>query len=347
MVQMKINDTNVIKRLLYKLCLPIGYKIADFKLEQRKKPTLFWQFLYMIADWVCFRPIRDHLGLQKVRTGITGGSSLGPDIFRWFRAIGINIKEGYGLTEINPVAIHGDIVKAGTVGPPVPGVTVRISNEGEILVSSDAKFQGYYKQPEEAAKMVVDGWVKTGDAGTFDEDGHLIILDRVKDMLLLKEGQKFSPTYIENRLKFSPYVKDVMVIGGEEREYIFAIINIDFDNVGRWAERNKIPYTTYVDLSQKTEVYDLIQRDVERVNKTLPSGARVKKYALLHKEFDPDEGELTRTRKLRRSFLEDRYGNLINAAYEGQAKVTTEAQVTYRDGRRGSVTTDINIRTLE
>ncbi len=346
-VQMKINDTSAIKRLLYRACLIVGYKVADFELEKRRRPPLLWRLLYVIADWVCFRPIRDHLGLKKVRLGITGGSSLGPDIFRWFRAIGVNIKEMYGLTEINPVAAHYDILKAGTVGPPAPGVTIRISDEGEIIAKSGVIFQGYYKQPEETEKVVEKRWVKTGDAGVFEEEGHLIILDRVKAMLTLRGGQKYSPTYIENRLKFSPYIKDVMVVGGEEREFCFAIINIDFDNVGRWAEKNKISYTTYVDLSQKPEIYDLIQREVVRVNKALPPAAQLKSFALLPKEFDPDEGELTRTRKLRRAVLESKYGKLISAAYKGEAKVATEAQVTYKDGRKGSITTDINIRAVE
>lgn len=268
---------------------------------------------------------------------------MGPDVFRWFQAIGVNISEAYGLTEVNPVAMHREWAKAGTVGPPVPGVEVKISEEGEVWVRSDVIFDGYHKQPEETAKIVQDGWVKTGDAGLFDEDGHLIILDRMKDMLTLRGGEKYSPTYIENRLKFSPYVKDAMVLGGENRDFVFAIINIDFDNVGRWAEKNGISYTTFVDLSQKEEVYELIQKDVERVNKDLPLKARVKKFSLLHKEFDPDEGELTKTRKLRRAFLENRYRAMIEAAYAGQERVATEAEVKYRDGRTAMICTEIKI----
>jgi long-chain acyl-CoA synthetase len=288
--------------------------------------------------------IRDSLGLRKVRVGLTGGSSLGPDVFRWFQAIGVNIKEAYGLTEVNPVAMHAEWAKAGTCGPVVPGVEVKISEEGEVWVTSDPIFDGYYKQPEETAKTVVDGWVKTGDAGAFDEDGHLIIYDRLKDMLQLKGGDKYSPTYIENRLKFSPYIKDGMVVGGRDREFLFMIITIDFNNVGRWAEKNGYPYTTFVDLSQKAEVYDLIHGDVERVNRDLPAGARLRRFSLLHKEFDPDEGELTKTRKLRRSFLEEKYADLIHAAYSGRDSVTTEAKVKYRDGRTAVIETEIAIR---
>jgi long-chain acyl-CoA synthetase len=346
-VQMKINDAGPIRRWLYRLSMAIGYKWADYRYEKRRTPPLHWSVLYKLADWACLMHIRDHLGLRRTRVGLTGGSSLGPDVFRWFQAVGVNIKEAYGLTEVNPVAMHREWPKAGTVGPVVPGVEVKISEEGEIWITSNPIFDGYYKQPEETERVVEDGWVKTGDAGVFDEDGHLIVLDRMKDMLTLKGGEKYSPTYIENRLKFSPYIKDGMVVGGEDKEYLFAIINIDFDNVGRWAEKNGYPYTTFVDLSQKKEVYDLISKDVERVNKDLPEGARVRKFSLLHKEFDPDEGELTKTRKLRRSFLEQKYKAMIEAAYSDQPKVSTEAEVKYRDGRTAVIKTDILIRTLE
>ncbi|MBT6615647.1 MAG: AMP-binding protein, partial [Deltaproteobacteria bacterium] len=198
--------------------------------------------------------------------------------------------------------------------------------------------------PEKSAEALEDGWVKTGDAGVFDEDNHLVILDRLKDMLPLKNGEKYSPTYIENRLKFSPYIKDGMVVGGEDRDFLFAIINIDFDNVGRWAEKNGYPYTTFVDLSQKKEVYDLILQDVERVNKNLQESARVWRFSLLYKEFDPDEGELTKTRKLRRAFLDEKFKDLISAAYSNSSSVTTEAEVKYRDGRTATVKTEISIR---
>ncbi len=343
MVQMKMNDAGLIKRLVYKASMGIGYRVSHYRFVRRQPPPVFWRIIYELADYACLMHIRDQLGLRRARTGLTGGSSLGPDVFRWFQAIGVNIGEAYGLTEVNPVAMHREWAKAGTVGPPVPGVEVKISPEGEIWVRSDVIFDGYHKQPEESAKILEDGWVKTGDAGVFDEDGHLIILDRLKDMLTLRGGERYSPTYIENRLKFSPYIKDAMVVGGEERDYLFAIINIDFDNVGRWAEKIGVPYTTFVDLSQKEEVYELIQKDVERVNKDLPVGARVRKFSLLHKEFDPDEGELTKTRKLRRAFLEDRYKAMIHAAYAGQHKVLTGAEVKYRDGRTAAVTTEIRI----
>jgi long-chain acyl-CoA synthetase len=343
MVQMKMNDAGLLRRWVYKLSMGIGYRVSHYRFEKRQTPPVFWRLLHKLADHSCLLHIRDQLGLRRARTGLTGGSSLGPDVFRWFQAIGVNIGEAYGLTEVNPVAMHREWAKAGTVGPPVPGVEVKISEEGEVWIRSEVIFDGYHKQPEETAKIVQDGWVKTGDAGLFDQNGHLIILDRMKDMLTLRGGEKYSPTYIENRLKFSPYIKDAMVVGGEKRDFLFAIINMDFDNVGRWAEKNGISYTTFVDLSQKKEVYELIQKDVERVNKDLPLKARVKKFSLLHKEFDPDEGELTKTRKLRRAFLENRYKAMIQAAYAGEEKVVTEAEVKYRDGRTAAVSTEIRI----
>jgi long-chain acyl-CoA synthetase len=345
MVQIRINDTSWIRRLIYNYSLPIGYKLADYALNKKCAPPLFWKTLYQIANLTCFRPIRDYLGLKKLKIGLTGGSLLGPDTFHWFRAIGVNLSEAYGLSEATPITVHGRDVKVGTIGRPYAGVEIKISEEGEMLIRHPAPFKGYYKNPEATSEKMVDGWLRTGDAGVFDEDGHVIFLDRVKDMLTIKGGAKYSATYIENRLKFSPYIKDAMVVG--EKDYIFGIINIDFDNVGRWAEKHRIPYTTYVDLSQKTEVYDLILPEIKRVNKTLPENARVKKFVNLHKEFDPDEGELTRSRKIRRSFLEHRYEDIIKAAYSGETMVTKEAEVKYRDGRRGTIKTSITIRTVE
>jgi long-chain acyl-CoA synthetase len=345
MVLVRINDTGWLKRWIYNTSLKAGHMVAHYHFDLHREPPWYWQIAYQVANAVCFIGIRDYIGLATARMGITGGSALGPDIFRWYRAIGINIKESYGLTECQLVAGHGDQVKIGTVGPPCPGTTVRISDEGEIQVTNDWIFKGYYKMPEETAKTVIDGkWVRTGDAGFFDDDGHLVILDRVKDMLKLRTGDKYSPTYIENRLKFSPYVKDAMAVAGEERDFIFCIINIDFDNVSKWAEKNRLSFTTYTDLSQKNEIYDLIQKDVDRVNKLSPKNSRIVRYCLLHKEFDADEGELTRTRKLRRNFMAERYHQLIDAAYGGQESITVEAEVKYRDGRKGKVTTSINIR---
>jgi long-chain acyl-CoA synthetase len=347
MVQVRINDSTAINRWLYRLFLPVGYRVADMRFARKKVPIL-WRVLYRLGDLAVFHPLRDKLGLIRVNSAYTAGAALSPDVVRFFRAIGVNIKQLYGSTEVQIHTLHvGEDVKFESVGVPPPDVEIRISDEGEILVKAPSVFQGYYKAPDKTAEKLKDGWFYTGDAGYIDEDGHLIYLDRVDDLLELKGGEKFSPQYIEGRLKFSPYIKDLMSIGGRELEYVTAIINIDFDNVGRWAEKRGIAYTTFVDLSQRPEVYDLIRADVERVNKSLPPAARVRKFVLMHKEFDPDEAELTRTRKLRRGFVEQRYRQMIEAMYTGLDEVRVRAEVKYRDGRQGVVETPIRVCSLD
>jgi long-chain acyl-CoA synthetase len=347
MVQVRINDSTAINRWLYHLFLPVGYRVAEMRFAQKRVPIL-WRILYWLGDLAVFHPLRDKLGLINVKSAHTSGAALSPDVVRFFRAIGVNIKQLYGSTEAQIHTLHiGEDVKFESVGVPPPGVEIRISDEGEILVKAPSVFQGYYKAPDKTVEKLVDGWFHTGDAGYIDEDGHLIYLDRMDDLLELKGGEKFSPQYIEGQLKFSPYIKDLMSIGGREREYVTAIINIDFDNVGRWAEKRGIAYTTFVDMSQRPEVYDLIRADVERVNRTLPPAARVRKFVLMHKEFDPDEAELTRTRKLRRGFMEQRYQQMIGAMYNDLDEVRVRAEVKYRDGRRGVVETPVRVCSLD
>lgn len=346
MVHARIADTSWINRVLYHLFMPIGYRVADLRFGKRHVPIV-WRVLNALGELALFAPLRDKLGLSRVKSAYTSGAALSPDVVRFFRAIGVNIRNLFGSTEGIIHTLHiGDDVKFETVGVPPPGVQLRITPEGEIVVKSKSVFQGYYKNPEATAKALQDGWFHTGDAGYLREDGHLIYLDRVKDLLELATGDKFSPQYIEGRLKFSQYIKDVMVVGGRERAFVTAIINIDFANVGRWAEKRRIAYTTFVDLSQKPEVYDLIKQDVLRVNETLPPPARVKSFVLLHKEFDPDEGDLTRTRKLRRNVMEDRYRDLIEAMYGGKDEVQVSAQVKYRDGRTGVIETAVRVCNL-
>jgi long-chain acyl-CoA synthetase len=343
-VQMKIMDTGIIRRFIYNMCMSIGYKVAEYKVKHGRKLPIHWKLIEFFANSLCLYHIRDNLGLSKLRYGITGGSALGPDVIRWFSAIGASIRDAYGLTEMNPVAIQQRVIKPGTSGPIAPGAEVKIGDDGEILTRSDALFSGYYKKPEENDTLFEGDWLKTGDCGTIDDDGHLIVYDRLSDMLPLKGGSTYSPSYIQVRLKFSPYIKEAMIVGGSDRDFLFGIITIDFNNVGKWAEKNRISYTTFVDLSQKQETYDLIEKDLIRVNSTLPENAKVRKYTLLHKEFDADEGELTKSRKLRRSFLEKRYSDLLTAVYSDKTEVSIEADVKYRDGRTGKVKTDLKIR---
>lgn len=352
MVQAKMMDAGPLKRLLYRIFLPMGYRRAELRVSHsgRGKNGLqkfFWTPLITLGDLLVFIPLRDKLGLSRVRTAITVGSVLSPEVIRFFHAIGVNLKQIYGSTEMIYATIHRDNdIRFESVGQPVPTVQVRIGADSEIQVKSPSLFAGYYKNPEATAAALRDGWYHSGDAGYIDADGHLIYLDRVVDMLELAGGQKYSPQYIEGRLKFSPYIKDAMALGGKDKPFVAAIINIDFENVGHWAESKHITYSTFADLSQKPQVYDLIQQDVERLNRTLPEAARVKRYLLLHKEFDPDEAEMTRTRKLRRTFIEKKYADLIAAIYGGKDEFITEAEVKYRDGRTGRVKTAIRIRTL-
>ena len=345
-IQVKMVDANPLKRFVYNLFLPVGHKIADIKFEGRK-PNLFWRILHQIAYLALFRPLKDRLGLSKVRFAVTGSSVLSLDTFRLIHAIGVELRQCYASTEAGLISSHGKgEIKFESVGRPALGTSLRITDEGELLVTSDCMFTGYHKDAEKTAVTLMDGWCHTGDAVNINDDGHLIFMDRLEHMGELKTGAKYAPQYIEGRLRFSPYIKDAMVIGGKDKEYVSAIVNIDFAMVGKWAERHRIPYTTFVDLSQKEEVADLVRKDLERVNGFLPEQSRVQKFVLLHKEFDPDEAELTRTRKLRREFMEERYKDLTGALYGDTDKVDVQAPVTYRDGRKGVVTTSIQVRSI-
>jgi len=271
------------------------------------------------------------------------------DIIRFFYTIGVPIKNGYGLSETGGLGVpFGDETKLlESVGKVPPQVEAKITDEGEIICRGPSIFAGYHKDPEATQRVMRDGWFHTGDAGYIDEDGYIYFWDRLKDLSELAGGVKFAPQYVESRLKFSPYISNVMTIGDPETPYVTAIINIDFDTVAKWAERHRINFTTYVDLSAKPEVYDLVQKDVERVNAGLPEAAQIKKFVLLHKEFDPDEAELTRSRKLRRVFMREKYRELLDAMYSDKEDVTVEAQVKYRDGSVRTMSTNLRIQSVE
>jgi len=347
MVLAKMVDATFFKKFLYFLFMPVGYKLAQFKMENRP-PSIFWNALYQVANLSVFRPLRDKLGLSRTRIGITAGAMTSPDTFRFFHAIGVNLKQSYGLTEAMPVTHHrsGDI-RFDTLGNIAPGFEARITDDGEILARGNGVFKGYYKMPEKTAEVLENRWFHTGDAGHIAEDGHIIYLDRVAEMGELASGQKYAPQYVESRLRFSPYIKDAIALGDQSRDCVAALINIDFENSARWAEANKVVYTTFADLSQKPEVFELVRKDIERVNKNLPEHSKIKKFANLHKELDPDEAELTRTRKLRRGFLDERYHDLVDAIYQGKSEFTAEAAITYRDGRKGTIKTVVKIHSLD
>ncbi len=344
LVQVKMEDASLLKRWIYRRLMPVGEAVARLRMEKQQVP-LRLRVLGALAEFFVFGPLRDHLGLRRMRYAYTGGAPLGPEIFLFFRTIGINLKQVYGQTEISGVSFvqrNGDI-KLGTVGRPFPNTEVRLTESGEVVCKSPCVFLGYYKNPEATAEVLKDGWLYSGDAAMFDPDGHLIVIDRAKDVTSLASGTKFAPQYIENKLKFSPYIKEAVTIG-QDRPYVAAMINIDMENVGKWAERRGIAYTTYTDLAQKPPVYDLIGREVERVNRDLPEATRIRKYLLLHKELDPDDEEVTRTRKVRRKFVAQKYAPIIEALFTDAEVVPVTSVITYQDGRKATIQTELAIR---
>jgi len=347
MVQARILGSDAVKRFAFRLLMPIGYKMADIK-HRKQEPGLFRKILYSLADIALFRSIKGSLGLSNARICYTTGAMLSPDAFRFYHALNLPLKSLYGSTEGGALTgARNDDISLETVGPVHKGTEVRITDNGEIIYRQPGIFVGYYKDPDKTAKVLKDGWFYSGDSGFIREDGHIVFVDRVKDLVELANGDKLAPQFIESRLRFSPYIMDVWVLAGPDRDYVSAIIIINYDNVSRWAGQRGVAYTTFTDLSQKPEVYGLVKQDIDRINSTLPPSSRVKKYVNLHKEFDPDETELTRTRKLRRTFLEERYSELIDAIYSDRNEVPIEAQVGYRDGQMGTIKTTINIKSVE
>jgi long-chain acyl-CoA synthetase len=346
MTQTRIGDAGFLKRSAYQLFLPVGYRVADLR-SQRKKVPFGWKLLHKLADLIVFAPLRDKLGVTKTRYPFTGSAFLSPDFFRFFQAIGIDLRQVYGSTEAGVVSMHpADDIDNDSVGRVCGGAELRISESQEILVRGRSVFSGYYKNAEKTAQVLRDGWFHTGDSGHVDERGHLHYLDRIDNLDELRNGHRYAPAYIEGKLKFSRYIQDVMAVGGKDRDYLSVIINIDFDSIGKWAEANRLSYTTFADLSQKTEVGDLIRTDLARVNQALPPEARVQRFVLLPKEFDADEGELTRTRKLKRQFLQARYRELIDSIYDGKTELPMVTEVKYRDGRKGKVTTNLKVHSV-
>jgi long-chain acyl-CoA synthetase len=347
MVQARMIDSTFLRRLIYQGALRIGLKVADMR-SGDKKVSLPWKAANFLAYHVVFRQLRDRLGLSNLKAVYSAGAAVSPDIIRYFKALGIDVRLFYGSTEQGAMTMprQGNI-RPETSGPPVPWAEIKLSDDGEILVRSKYPYSGYYKNPEATEAKMKDGWFYTGDFGYMDEDRHLIVIDRMEDLKELAGGKRFSPQYAEIRLRFSPYIKDVLIIGGPDKEYVTALVNIDLDNVGRFAEAHHIAYTTFTDLSQKTEIIDLIREEVIKVNHTLPEWTRIRRFVNLHKEFDADEDELTRTRKLRRTFVEDKYKDLIEALYSDEGIFKVEASVTYRDGRKGTIETSIRINDLK
>ncbi|MGD8739444.1 MAG: AMP-binding protein [Desulfobacterales bacterium] len=345
-VQVKYLDSTWIKRKFYAFSTYVGYKVANLKFDKKAVP-FYWKALEWIASLTVQKKLKDHLGLSRVRNAYTGGAAMGPDHFRFFHALGVNLKQIYGQTEVAGISVvhrSGDI-KFDTVGHPIPGTEVKIGEGGEILTRSPSVFLGYYKNPEATEKTLKDGWLYSGDKGFIDDDGHLVVFDRTKDVFTLQDGKPFAPQYLETRLKFSPYIRDSWVIG-DNKDYISAVLCIDYAVVGKWADEKKLNYTSYQELSQMPEIYDLVEKQIRQANKDLPDLAKVVKFTNLYKELDADDDELTRTRKLRRAFVAKRYDDIVNALYSDNDSVHIDTTIKYEDGREAHIKTDLQIRTV-
>ena len=348
-VMLRVEDAAAPKRALVHFFLRLAQDIERTRLG-RQAVSLWQRLAYPLGRLLVYGPLKDNLGFSRVRRAYTAGEAIGPDIFLFFRGLGINVKQLYGMTEASvfvTIQRDGD-VRLDTVGTPIPGVEIRISEAGEVMFRSPGVFRGYAKNPEATQQTLEDGWIHSGDAGFLDRDGHLVIIDRAKDVSRLADGTMFAPKFIENKLKFSPYVREAVCIG-QGRPCVTAFINIDLAAVGSWAERRNIAYTSYGDLAQKPAVYELIRSEVERVNASLAEddvlrGAQVRRFLILHKELDPDDEEITRTRKVRRGYIAQKYAALIDALYSGQDRVQVEAKVTYEDGRTGMMRAHVAIR---
>lgn len=351
-VMIRVDDTARIKRGLVRFFLDLARRVERCRLGHRPV-ALRDRLLYPLGRLLVYGPLRDNLGMSRIRVAYTAGEAIGPELFEFYRSLGINVKQLYGMTESSALICiqqDGD-VKLDTVGPPLPGVEVRVSPSGEVLYRSPGVFQGYYKNPEATRETLVEGWVHSGDAGFFDKDGHLKIIDRARDVGRLAGGTIFAPKYLENKLKFSPYIKEAVCVG-DGRPFVAALLNIDLVSVGNWAERRGLAYTSYTDLAQKPEVYELIRQEVVRVNRSLLEdealrGAQIRRFLLLHKELDPDDQEITRTRKVRRGFIGQKYAPLIEALYGAGDSVQVEAQVTYEDGRTATVRAAVRLGEAE
>jgi long-chain acyl-CoA synthetase len=343
-VQVRLDDAGWLKRTSFRWGFKIGQRAAEARLSGRRL-GLRLRLAHSLAESVALRPVREQLGLTRIRRAYTGGAPLGPDVFAFLHAIGVNLKQIYGQTEICGIAVlhrDGDI-RFNTVGTPLPLTDLEIEPSGEILLRSPAVFMGYYRNEEATAEVLAGGWLHTGDAG-YLEDGHLVVVDRAKDVMKARDGTPFSPAFVESKLKFSPFVKEAVVFG-EGRPYVTAMVSIDMDNIGTWAERKRLGYTTYTDLAQKPQVYELIGAVIARANDDLPEAVRVHRFVLLHKELDADDAELTRTRKVRRGTINERYGKIIAALYDqGSDSVTVTSVVTYQDGSTAERTLDLRIQ---
>jgi long-chain acyl-CoA synthetase len=348
-VMIRMEDAGWIKRRLFHWAMGVARRCGADILDKRPVPALE-RLRYGIGEMLIYGPLRNVLGMSRIRVGYTAGEAIGPDLFRFYRSIGINLKQFYGQTETCAyVCLQPDgQVKFDSVGPAAPGMEIRIADNGEVLVRGVGLLKSYYKRDDATREAINDqGYFMTGDAGVIDADGHLKIIDRAKDVGKLADGSMFAPKYIENKLKFFPYIKEAVAFG-TDRDRVCAFINIDFDAVGNWAERRHLPYAGYVDLAGQPDVIAMIAECVEQVNADLAgdamlAGSQVARFLILHKELDPDDDELTRTRKVRRGFIAEKYAVLVDALYAGKPEQFIDTRVKFEDGREGSVSATLKL----
>ncbi|MDF2097104.1 AMP-binding protein [Aquibaculum arenosum] len=353
-VMIRMEDAGRMKRALFHHFIALAKRHGEKILNGEKVP-LPARLHYALGELLIYGPLKNVLGFSNIRVAYTAGEAIGPDLFSFYRSIGLNLKQLYGQTEafLYVTAQPDGAIFADTVGPAIPNVDIRIEEGGEVLFKSPGQFQGYYKDDENTAEALTpDGYVRTGDAGFFDEaTGHLKIIDRAKDVGRMQDGSLFAPKYVENKLKFFPFIKEAVVFG-HERPFATAFINIDMEAVGNWAERNSIQYGSYQELAALPQIYAVIGENVEQVNRDLAqdsklAGSQVRRFLVLHKELDADDGELTRTRKVRRRIVNERYAELIAALYDGRTEVHASVEVTFEDGRKGRLDGDLTIADVE
>lgn len=346
-IQVGIAETTRFKRWLYESFMTFAISMERGRLEGRA-PNWSQRLLHRLGELLIFGPVKDQLGLSRVKRAYTAGEAIGEDVFLFFRALGLNLRQFYGQTENCALAIaqSPDDVSLNTVGRPFPGVEVKIDETGEILLRGDNIFDGYFDDPQSTEKSLRDGWLHTGDAGQIEKDGQIVVLGRVSEVVHTADAVRYIPTYIENRLKFSQFVKDVCIVGAG-REFLSAIVCVDLSATGQWAQEQGVAYTSYADLSQKPQVCNLVGGLITKLNKELPQGLTIRRFINLHKEFDPDDGEVTRTRKLRRDVIDRTYAPIIDAIYGGQDEINYEANITYETGQTGIIARKLVIGSLE
>ena len=348
-VMVRMEDASAVKRWFFNHFMALARRVGP-RILAGERVGLGDRIGYALGDALVYGPLRNALGMSRVRVGYTAGEAIGPEIFSFYRSLGVNLKQLYGQTEATVFVASqtDDDVRDDTVGPPSPGCEIRIDETGEVLYRSPGVFREYFRNPQATAETLVDGWVRSGDAGFLEEaTGHLRILDRAKDVGRLADGSVFSPKFIENKLKFYPEIQEAVVVG-DGRDRVVALLNIDLVAVGSWAERNNVIYASYQELAARPEVYEILGSHVAEVNRSLAAdpalaACQIRRYLVLHKELDADDGELTRTRKVRRRLVNERYVDLIAGLYDGSRSVRTSTEVTYEDGRKGVIEAEVRI----